>query len=56
MRRNLQHPFAQHLPRRHRRRQTFEFDCAKVLTLEQAANLPPGGRVDHHLIRPGEAL
>ena len=46
----------QHLPGRHRRRQTFEFDRAEVLALEQAADLPPCGRVDHHLIRPGEAL
>ena len=48
--------FGQYLPCRHRRRQTFEFDRAEVLALEQAADLPPGGRVDHHLIRPGEAL
>ena len=26
------------------------------MTLEQSANLPPGRRVDHHLIGPGEAL
>ena len=45
-----------HLPCRHRRRQTFEFDRAEVPALEQAADLPAGGRVDHHLIRPGEAL
>ena len=37
-------------------RQTFEFDRAEVLALEQAADLPPGGRVDHHLIRSCEAL
>ncbi len=48
--------FGQHLPCRHRRRQTFELDRAEVLALEQAADLPAGGRVDHHLIRPGEAL
>ena len=28
----------------------------KVLILEQAADLPAGSSVDHHLVRPGEAL
>ncbi len=46
----------QDLPRRHRRRQTFEFDGAEVLALEQAADLPPGGGIDHHLTRAGKAL
>ena len=49
-------PSPSHAPCRHRRRQTFEFDRAEVLALEQAADLPAGRRVDHHLIRPGEAL
>ena len=41
--------FRQYLPCRHRYRQTFEFDRAEVLALEQAADLPPCGSVDHHL-------
>ena len=48
--------FRQHLPCWHCRRQAFEFDRAEVAALEQAADLPAGGGVDHHLIRPGEAL
>jgi hypothetical protein len=43
-------------PCRHRYRQTFEFDRAEILALEQAANLAAGGGVDHHLTRAGEAL
>ena len=44
--------FGHDLPRRHRRRQTLEFDRAEVPALEQAADLPPGGGVDHHLVGP----
>jgi hypothetical protein len=44
------------LPRRHRHRDTFECDRAEVLALEQAADLQARGGINHHLIRPGEAL
>ena len=52
----LKFSLAQHLPRRHRNRETFEFDRAEVPALEQAADLPPCRHVDHHLIRPRKAL
>ena len=34
----------------------FRGHGAEVPALEQAADLPPGGRVDHHLVGPREAL
>ncbi len=48
--------FRHDVPCRHRRRQALEFDGAEVAALEQPADLPAGRCVDHHLIRPGEAL
>ena len=48
--------FRHDVPGRHRHGQTFEFDRAEILALEQAADLPAGGRVDHNLIWAGEAL
>jgi hypothetical protein len=34
----------------------LKFDGTEVLALEEAADLPPGRHVDHHLTRRGEAL
>jgi hypothetical protein len=48
--------FGQDLPSRHPHGQTFQLDRAEVLALKQATDLSPGGRVDHHLVRPREAL
>ena len=44
------------LPCRYRRRQTFEFDGAEALALEQTADLPASRGVGHHLVRSGQTL
>jgi hypothetical protein len=48
--------FRQYLPCWNRHGEAFEFECTEVLALEKATDLPPGGRVDHHLVWPGKAL
>ena len=44
------------MPGRHRLRQALQCDGAELLAVEQAADLPPCGCIDHHLTWPGEAL
>src|SRR4051812_20754869 len=46
----------QHLPGRYRLHQALQHDAAEVPAVEQAADLPPRGRIDHHLSRSREAL
>ena len=50
------HARANHLPDRHVLGEALKGDVAEIAILEQAADLPPGGSVDHHLPRPREAL
>src|SRR3954468_20060201 len=47
---------AQHLPRRHWLGQALQRDGAEFPAVEQAADLPPCGRIHHHLSRSSAAL